>query len=140
MTLVTSQSEEASTVSRVSIVAQYRDGREELEESKEQKWQLCNDQRRKPRVRSERQIEPGTKTPIAGVAFTRGKHTLLRGNQWGGVCGSNHSSSVFCPCSLKHGVVIHTKSISPQLLPQEQSRIQTPSQQELTANPATEGN
>lgn len=85
-------------------------------------------------------MELGTKTPIAGVAFTRGKHTLLRGNQWGGVCGSNHGSSVFCPCSLKHGVGIHTKSISAQLLFREQSQIQTLSQQELTENPTSEGN
>lgn len=111
---------------RERLVAQRREGREELEEVKEQKRQLCNDQGRKTRVRSERQMEPGTKTPIAGVAFSWGKHTLLRGNQWGGVCGSTHCSSVFCPCSLKHGVGIHTKSISPQLLLRDRSRIQSP--------------
>lgn len=122
------------------ICAQCREGRGELEEGKEQKRQLCNNQGRKTRERSERQMEPETKTPIAGVAFTRGKHTLLPGNQWGGVCGSNQGSSVFCPCSLKHGVGIHTKSISPQLLLRERSRIQTLSQQEIMESSTTEGN
>lgn len=58
---------------------QWREGGTNWRRGKE----LCNDQVRKTREKrseSERQMEPGTKSPIAGVAFTTGKHTLSKGN------------------------------------------------------------
>ena len=63
---------------------QQREVREELEEGKEQEMQQCNNQRRKTRegglTLKDKWTQGLKKTPIAGVAFSAGKHTLSQGN------------------------------------------------------------
>lgn len=81
-----------------------------LDEGKAQKRQLCNQQGGKQgeRSNSKKQMEPGTTTPIAGVAFSMQQHTS-HWSKWGDIGGSRQGLSVFWLCSLKHTWVVFLK-------------------------------